>query len=174
VLLRKYLTGNSEFTGTHHTSLYFFLWSSNQQVEDSWPSSLAFSLRSDLLSFVFLKKWMNARRRNSTQSNRSLETSKVMQTLQNSLSHCSMSYVSISSHLVGSNRWSAIILWGRVKLCVVVSHETWRLHTSGQTRHWAVMVITRLQVICEMQNAKLRKGNLRNRLRNALWLVGRN
>jgi len=32
----------------------------------------------------------------------------------------------------------------------------------------------RLRVICEMRIAKLRKGNLRNRLRNALWLVGRN
>jgi len=31
-----------------------------------------------------------------------------------------------------------------------------------------------LQVICEMRIAKLRKGNLRNRLRNALWLVGQN
>jgi len=31
-----------------------------------------------------------------------------------------------------------------------------------------------LRVICEMRIAKLRKGNLRNRLRNALWLVDRN
>jgi len=40
--------------------------------------------------------------------------------------------------------------------------------------HSAITHFTRLRVICEMRIAKLRKGNLRNRLRNALWLVGRN
>jgi len=42
------------------------------------------------------------------------------------------------------------------------------------TPHNCIDTSTQATGNLRMRNAKLRKGNLRNKLRNALWLVGRN
>ena len=57
---------------------------------------------------------------------------------------------------------------------IILTRSGSRVYEMGRVRASELGVKRGGWVICEMRNAKVRMGNLQNRLRKTLWLVGRN